>query len=250
MKRQTLKVLAACVSLFVLAGRAPAAIVIDENFDANPGIQSPVQSVDVGMMTMAMWMGGGTPSSGDWRYVNSGMGNAMGSLVGMGMGMVGVPTWSTLTFFAAKPAGGWGGDVLELSFDYKYNTDSAADTEAKFGVYGWLEGSPVALMDQFPGADGTELIAGLLTPSGAMSTYTYTHPVGVLSRSDYIGVTFTIGDKTGDLTPGDLTVDNVKVNIVPEPSTLLLSSLGLGTVAWVRRLRKKRRLKQAAGPPG
>ncbi|HUT61804.1 MAG TPA: hypothetical protein VNA25_28530 [Phycisphaerae bacterium] len=246
MKCRAVIVLAACLCLFALAGRAWGGLVIDESFDANPAIQSPMSSVDVGMMTMGMWMGGGTPQGGMWVYDNAG--HAMGMLMGTGMGMMGMPTWSTLTYFVAKPTDGWGGNRLDLSFDFQYTTAHPADTEAKFGVYAWPDGAPVGLMEEFPGADGTELIGGLLTPSGAWSTVTETH-MDAFARSPYIGVTFTIGDKTGALVQGELAVDDVQVNITPEPGIVLLSSLAVAALLC-RRRRKNGRRRAAAGPSG
>ncbi len=239
--------LAACVPLFALAGPASAGLVIDENFDANPGIQSPVSMVTVDMMNAAMWMGGGTPQGGMWQYNDAG--HAMGMLMGMGMGTMGMPTWTTLTYFVARPAAGWGGNRLDLSLSFQYETASPDNTQAKFGVYGWPAGAPVFLEDEFPGADGTELIGGLFSPSASWGSVRDRYFNG-LDGYDYIGLTLTLGDTTGALVQGELAVDDVKVNIIPEPSAMLLCPLGIAGVAWIRRIRKRRWLKRATGPPG
>jgi hypothetical protein len=172
------------------------------------------------------------------------------------MGMIGMGWWSSLTFFAARPATGWGASPLDLSFEFDFNAFGSPNgldalsptTEAGFGVYGWPEGAPIWLEGPDPGAAGVELISGILPPTNPLTVTldpaggTYD---GDLSRFDYIGVAFTIGDPQMAVPEGEfLTIDNVLLGtgpsaIIPEPATIGLAAIAVAAAA--HRLRRRKR---------
>jgi len=264
-------VLALCLSLFALGGRVSADIIIDENFDANPLIDSQGPRVTVMGMMMGQWLhdmsAGMVPPFAAWRYDDQGyvVGASMG--MGMGMGMMMEPWYRTLVYFVAIPPAGRDADGVELSFDSKYISADPYDGVATFGVFGWDEDDIVSLDSPSPGQEGTELIAGTLPP------YLNNHNVieliagalqpppgpewyraggiyfGDLDQFGYIGVTFTFGDTTGSEQPVALSIDNVRLDVIPEPSSMALGALGIGTAAYIRR-RRKRKHRNAAAPPG
>ena len=262
MKCPTAILLAACVTLFTLDGRASAAVIIDEPFDANSVIQSPVASARIGMDMMGMWMGGTTMADGMWRVGDPvGMYYAMG-YVNMAMGMdAGMAVaWNSMVYFVAKPqTNSWGGRHLLVSFDYQA-TDFSTGLLVKWGVYGWQGGESVPLGGaEYPGGEGTALIEGELwnaqgfdgdAPLNADGWHNVTagYIGGDLDRFNYIGAAFTIGDTTADDQAVSMKLDNIHVEAIPEPTSMLLWLTAMAATAGIRRRLKKHR--RATGPPG
>ena len=267
MGKRVLVTLAAWVSLVVIGGRASAELIIDENFDANPLIDSKGPMVPVSRMMAGMWLRDMSAPFGMWQHTfDTGM--ASPHVVGMmTMGMMSMDPWSrTLTYFVAMPPGGWGGDTADFSFAYMYMSMNPMATRGMFGVYGWPANATVHLDSPTPGIEGTELISGELGffPAGAGQTGPGVSPAqppgwshaggtytGNLSDLAYIGVTFTFGVDQGGAEPPELRIDDVRLDVqtIPEPATIVLVAMGVATAAWLRR-RRSRALFRAAGPPG
>jgi len=246
MKCRTIIVLAACLSLFALGGRASAEVIIDELFDANSVIESPLSFAMVGMSMMGMWMGGTTMAEGMWQAMfvpgTMDMYQAMGSVnmaTGMDAGMT--ASWNSLVYFVGKPARGWGGYRVEFSFDY-HTEDLPNGLAAKFGVYGWDGGETLNLESGDPSGGESPLIEGDLMNGFEWHTVEGNFS-GDLDSFNFIGVTFTIGDTTADGEAVSLEIDNIKADAVPEPASMLLWAAA--TACVLGRIRKRRR---AAGP--
>ena len=275
MKCRTIIVLAACVSLAVLGGRASAGVIIDESFDANTIINSPVPDVLVGMDTMGMWMGGTTTmpdGMGMWQVAN--VPDPMGVMTyvaegylnnnaGMTMTMDGA--WSSLAYFVAQPQQGWGGRVLDVFFDWQgEGFGPEAELVVNYGVYGWQEDDTIWFGYSDSPGSGALLMGGPLADSFDWHQVetSYYDAAGNLHVYDYLGVIFTMGaavvDSFGlDEVPnggpnGDsvyLRVDNVRLEAtIPEPTSMVLWATTMGAVAYIRRRRKKHR--RDTGPPG
>lgn len=261
MKCRTVSVLAACVSLLALAGGASAGVIIDEPFDANTVILSPVASARIGMDMMSMWMGGAPMAGAMWRVVGAdSMYHAMGE-VNMAMAMDMTASWNSMVYFVGKPStSSWGAPGFQVSFDFQA-TDFATGLVAKWGVYGWQGGETVQLgSTDDPGSEGTALLEGELWDAnnaglivGKLSNTNGWHSVeasymgGDLDAFNFIGMTFTIGDTTASGQPVSLKLDNVHLEAIPEPTSMLLCAATMATMAYIRRRLKKDR--RATGPP-
>lgn len=264
MKCRTVSVLAACVSLLALAGGAFAGVIIDEPFDANTVINSPLASARIHMDMMDMWMGGTSMAMGGmWQLVEvvgpAPMYHAEG-FVNMAMEMNdGVAaSWNSMVYFVAKPTtNSWGAPGFKVSFDY-HTDDFSSGLVATWGVHGWQGGETVQLgSTKYPGSEGTALLGGelwdLSNGAGKLSNANGWHSVeasffgGDLDRFNFIGMAFTIGDTTADDKAVFMRFDNVRLEAIPEPTSMLLWVATMAATACIRRrLRKHRR---ATGPP-
>jgi len=240
-KRRTVIALTACVSLFALGGRAPAEVIIDEPFGTNAVINSPRSYAMVGMSMVGMWMGGTNMGDGMWwlMVAPGAMSYAEGKVnmaMGTGMGTL----WNSLVYFVGKPQTGWGGNRLDFSFSY-HTEDFPTGLKAKYGVYGWKGGETLNLEGEDPSGGGFELIGGVLSDGSEWHSVGGRYTDG-LDAFNFIGATFSIGDTTGDGQPVSMQVDNVRLEGVPEPTSMLLWAAGMGTATYVlRRLRRRRK---------
>ncbi len=212
-----------CAALAAGSSSAMAGSIIDESFAADPGILEAMQpSLEVASFSADTWWQLPENNGIQWG-VSGGMVFANG-----GMAMAG--EYSTLCYFGAKPTIGWGGDTVTLSFDF-LNENGTAST---FGVYGWNT-TDLIPFGADPGANGVPLITGVI-PLSTVLTLQRGSQTAALGGFDFIGLAVTTQNgaaPTLDL----LTLDNVQLNVTPEPASMALMLAGLGALVFKRRKR-------------
>ncbi len=209
-----------------LSSTAMAGSLIDEDFSTNNinGFMGSMLPVDPGLVNQ--WITGSTTHEGEW-FAPSGFAeshlNPMappGSVAG-------------LLYYAAKPAGGWGGNQLNLSFLHREPFPPGQPPEGlAYTLLGWAGPSAVEVSD--PTLSGVTLAADPVPPAPGFTPMADGF-VGDLSPFAFIGVLFTNTRTTSETIAAN--IDDVSLTVTPEPMTM--SVLAVGGLALLRRRRRK-----------
>jgi len=213
----------------MLASTATAGSLIDEDFATNNinGFMGSMIPVDPGLA--GQWLTGSTTHEGEWQAPAGVAESRLGPMAPPGSA-------GGLLYYTAKPAGGWGGNELNLSFLYHSDGESAPIGPPPEGMgytlLGWHGPSGVEVSD--PAGTGVVFAGGPLAPDPGLIPASDDF-VGDLSSFQFIGVLFTNTRLNGEFVVG--AVDNVSLTVTPEPMTM--SMLALGGAALLRRRRRK-----------
>jgi len=130
------------------------------------------------------------------------------------------------------------GSMLDLDFDYIYQSGFDGITQASVLVLGMNSGDPSVNIFAPFNDPGTLLFSSTLAPPFASDWTHFSASFSTSAEYDAIVVVFTNG-AFGDNTKGLRGIDNVSLASVPEPGLALLAALGLGGVRLLRRRRRR-----------
>ncbi len=222
MQRLALPLLSVLVStaLLIAPPSFGATTLIDGGFETTAAWAGPASDVTASAADAGVWWTG--PDTGEYCA-----GDADGYYSGAFSG-------GLLQFVAVN-----GMHSVSLSFDYLLWRGEYGSTKMHYAVYGWEESDSIDLTAAGPGADATAIIGPTLLTSpvysGAAppkSHYTSASDTGAFAPGafDYVGVWIDYR-----LLGGSFYIDNVQMELLPEPATLSL--LGLGGIVLLRRRR-------------
>jgi hypothetical protein len=94
------------------------------------------------------------------------------------------------------------------------------------------------------GLDSMDIFGSLTGPSGLLTSHTLTDTNGIVNNIGVLGVwanSSTFGS-SGTIGAADNGIDfsNIKIEVIPEPSTLTLALFGLATMALAKKFRRRR----------
>jgi len=158
-----------------------------------------------------------------------------------------------VAYFVARPPTGWAGNQLDLTFYFDVFSQGGVGTWAEYGIYGY-PGTPADVYLDSPnlGMVGMLLVGGMI-PFGMVPLDLDLAPIlqqpagwpskeasfmGDLSGYEFLGVAFTVGGPEGSVAP-DFGIDNVRLDLSPEPATMTLGLIGLAVASVLRRRRRK-----------
>lgn len=231
MQRLTWLLLAAILFVAVASETRAADALTDGGFEMSTAWSPPSPAVTVNAINASQWWIG--PETDTWARIDT-------------------AGYARTGNYCASDTDGFGGSgglvqfvpvadahIIDVSLEYVLWKGDHGETTATYTLYGWDAGDTITLDSSGPGPAATEIVSVDLVspafPGGAdpKDVYNPSSCSGQIlpNTYDYVGLWIEY-----EIWGGSFFVDNVSMNLSPEPGTLAV--LGAGALLLIRRRRK------------